>query len=81
MDKTTIRTLYRQTPADGSVVTVYGWVRTAARQQDLRLYRAERRHVLQKPPGRAERWTRCPGFKDAVKTQRRHGHQGRRARW
>ena len=28
MDKTTIRTLYRQTPADGSVVTVYGWVRT-----------------------------------------------------
>ena len=28
MNKTTIRTLYRQTPADGSVVTVYGWVRT-----------------------------------------------------
>ena len=28
MDKTTIRTLYRATPADGSVVTVYGWVRT-----------------------------------------------------
>ena len=28
MDKTTIRTLYRETPADGSVVTVYGWVRT-----------------------------------------------------
>ena len=28
MDKTTIRTLYRQPPADGSVVTVYGWVRT-----------------------------------------------------
>ena len=28
MNKTTIRTLYRQTPADGSVVTGYGWVRT-----------------------------------------------------
>ena len=28
MEKTTIRTLYRETPADGSVVTVYGWVRT-----------------------------------------------------
>ena len=28
MEKTTIRSLYRQTPADGSVVTVYGWVRT-----------------------------------------------------
>ena len=28
MDKLTIRSLFRETPKDGSVITVYGWVRT-----------------------------------------------------
>ena len=71
MDKTTIRTLYRQTPADGSVVTVYGWVRTVRDSKtfgfielnDGTFFKNLQVVLID---------GRLPGFKDAVK----HGHQG-----